>query len=70
MIRHAYLMHAAFHRPNIVVMTSLDMVQIKSIIFQNPDNIVESPVKNPLGHILHTSESVILDLNRRRNRFI
>ena len=71
MVRHAYLLHTAIHMADVVMMTAFDMIQSEAIILQNPDNIVECPVEYPLGHTrLHTSDSVILHLNWRRDGFI
>ena len=71
MIWHANLMQFALDRANVIVMTSLDMVQPESIVLQDPDDIVVRPVEDPSGHSgLHAGESVVLNLNRRRNGLI
>jgi len=64
-------MHATVHIADVVVMASFDVVQPKSVIFQNLGNIVERSVEHPLGHTqLHTRNAEMLNLDGRRDGFI
>lgn len=56
-------MHAPIHHSNIKVVTPLNMIQMKPVVFQDSDDIVERPIEDALGHTLDPSKSEIFYLN-------
>jgi hypothetical protein len=45
-----HLVHLPSYRDNEVVVTSLYMMQMESLVFQNGNNVIIGPIEYPIGH--------------------